>query len=264
MPCGNDELRGLVPAFLLVGGCVNGYAAQVHAAVLERGAAAAFGLFGISPFELLAIAIAAALTVRAWRTEPGREIGLAGWSLALLTLVPSSTVSWLALVVCVLGLAKGAMRPAAFLIIGVALTALWSSTGLRWLVPLLASLDAALVQLLLSPFVDGLVRHGNVLGHPGGHTIVIIASCATLWMLPKVLLGWAALVLLDGSPTWRWWAARGTLVVAVVVACNLVRLALMAWSADLHANVHGDIGANLYDALLVMSAFLLARRSTTQ
>lgn len=251
-------LERVIPAALLAGGALNGFAARVADAWSADGLA--WPLPGLGPIELVCIAVAAHLVARAVAGR-GPNLGVAELAFLALLLVPSSSVSWAATAgyaVVVAARTSGESRAGALLFLALAAVALWSSNGLKLLAVPVTSAEAWLTGQVIGLVRDDVVQAGNVVGVPGGHSLVILAACSALDGLPRVLIGAAAIALGLGG-----WTARrlalSCLACAVVYLClNEGRLVLMAWSVPFYEMVHGPTGAGVFDLLQSLMALATA------
>ena len=249
-----QELKfdGRLAAVLLAGGALNGVVYRVVEAFKHPGGEAPFEFLGISPFELLVVTVAAQLL---WQSGP---MAFGRWGaacvVACMALIwwPSSLISWPltgALAGIVLVQARGRARAGAILFAALAAWEVWSAILEPLAANSLVDSDALFVAGLLSVVREGVVHAGNIVGAAGGHRIVILDGCSTAHFVPLAILGASALLFARGV---RMSVSLVGVVVALavaLVAMNLVRLSLMAWSADLYALVHGSTGAVAFDTL---------------
>lgn len=249
---------------LLVGGCLNGFAARVIEA-WPAGGVPSLPWFGLSPIELFA-AFAAAHAVWSEPDATWPRPGIAEASALALLLLPSSTLSWLATAAYA---AYGcwrfprAARLGAALFLGLALTELWSATLLAWWAPAITAIEARSVAAVISLFRDDIVQSANIVGRPGAHTLVVLTACSALDALPRALLGVFAVAAFIGSFDARRCLVACLLATVVILVGNQMRLLLMTWSAPFYDAVHGSVGANIYDllqVLLVLALGLVASR----
>jgi hypothetical protein len=255
-------LRGdLIPAGLLIVGCVNGFVAQITESLQDQGLNSALQLFGISPFELITICIAANLM-----TEPkseSRYSGL-GWvdgAAAAGILVPSSSFSWFVVLAYALYAALRTTvrrRIGAYLFAGLAACMLWTSIAAKWFAMAFTTLDASLVRHVLAIFQDNVEQADNIVGLGGGFSIVIILTCATAYALPNSIVFLVAMAHGRGQVR-HWMLARNIVIfLAIFVVANIIRLALMATTEATYEFVHGQVGTNLFDAFQVASVLVLS------
>lgn len=220
--------------------------------------------FGVSPFQLVALFVAAKLMLSSHartEAEAGAHATLS-WREALvlaLILVPSSAVAWAALALYA-GThtlsSTGARRTGALLFLGAALAALWSSVVLKWLALPVTSAEAYVLGQFLQLVRADIVQVGNVVGNPDTHSLILMTRCTSADALPHAGIALVAVAHLLGTIDRRRLMHALLALVAIFACANLVRLGAMAWSAQAYAFMHGAIGANLFDAfqaLLVLA-----------
>ena len=263
-----------LPAILLMGGALNGFIVRIAEQwQLEAGPSI---LFGISPFELITIAVAATLYFesesQATQSRPAETgFGIAEGLFLASLLIPSSTMSWIATGAYALFHAMrtcsrtgSGERTAALLFVGLALCSIWSSVVMKWIAVSVTTWEAGLIWYILSFLRDDIHLSGNIIGIPDGHKIILLIACSTIYGLPKAILGLTAITLFLGPVNFRN-LVRSALVVSVIYTiANLVRLSVMTWSDPAFRLAHGPIGANIFDAVIsimvILAAFTIARR----
>lgn len=210
-------------------------------------------LFGISPFEVIAIIVAVSLVMTTNERDAEYSVH---WPEVLTLgalLVPSSTVSWAALAAYSGWLAwqwRGEPRAGALLFLGLALTGLWGAIAIKWFAGPITAVEAQVVTAMLVPFLTDVSVSQNLMGVVGGHQILLLPACAGAYLLPKAMLGFAAVTLFMGTTR----PVRSLVIIGAVAAmtlalANWARLAWMTWSHYDYSIVHGAIGANLFDVL---------------
>lgn len=238
---------------LLLGGCLNGLLVRISEAWQTHGLESP--LMGISPFEFLAMVIGA----RAILTAPSSMKSPLLWpeaALCLAMLVPSSAFSWLAVLayaVLEAWRAESGRRNGFLLFAALAVCSLWSSVLLKRIAGPVAALDAHLVWGMLSPLRPDISVTGNVVGVSDGHNLIIMTACTSASLMPKALLGLAALTMLAGGATWQRLQFAVFAVATTCIGINLLRLSLMAWSGDVYGFIHGPVGANTFDAAQMLA-----------
>lgn len=247
-----DRLAAHLPVLVMAGACLNALVVRAAEALAADGQVS-LG-FGISPFVLLAAFVAVKLSL-SLPDRAGAPAAMPWWldaAALALVLVPSSAVSWLALLgyaVVVALRSSGDRRTGAVLFAALAASQLWSSILLKWLAGLVTLAEGSLLSSVLSLVRPDIVQFGNVIGNPADHSLVLMTRCTTTDALPAALVALAAITCLLGAPD-RSRLLRASLALFVAVAItNMMRLSLMAWSADMYDLVHGPIGANIYDGL---------------
>lgn len=241
----------------MLGACANALVVRV----VETGATAGLTL-GLSPFQLAAIFVAAYLSFSGYRSAYRPPIWLDA-AILVLVLVPSSAVSWLALALYAGNLAwnaEGERRVGALLYLAIAVAALWSSVLLKWLAGPVTTAEAFLVHQLIAPWRPEIVQVGNVVGDPLAHSLIVMTRCTTADALPIAAIAVVSVaLLLAGTAPLDWGrvvrACAGLAAFAAIT--NLLRLAVMAWSAESYDLAHGPIGANVYDLLQTGAVLLL-------
>lgn len=257
------DIGAMAPVLLLLLAAANCFAVRIFEPAT---AGAPSGLaWGVSPFELITVFVAASLMAQHPATpwQPGwRELATAA-----LLVVPSSAVAWAALGAYATANAiatTGRRRTGALIFAGLAAAGLWASVGLKLLAAPVTAAETALVHQLASMFAPDLVRTGNVIGTPGAHHLVILTACSSAAAVPLAVLATMACGLLAGASASRRLLAAGCVAGLLVAVANTARLALMSLSTDLYVFVHGGTGAAIYDLLqtgiVLASAYAASRR----
>ncbi len=256
---------GKYAAVLLVAGCANGFAVDVAAQWHQTGVASLLSSFGVSPLAFAIVAIGALVLAREARFPDQAEIAPGAIIFCILTLIPSSFLSWVALGIFAIWLAtmvKGRVRSASLLFAGLAAISVWAIIGEPRAARVILPFDAAVTAALLAALHDTVVREGNIVGTASGHQIIVLASCSAFHVLPLALLGWRAMVLFDasqaGRETNRNLALHAFALAAILLALGYLRLVLMAWSPKTYAVAHGPWGSALFDCLLVLAVITVA------
>ena len=104
----------------------------------------------------------------------------------------------------------------------------------------------------------GTVWRDNVVTSPSGHGIVVYDYCSSFHNLSVAALCWLTVrALRDHS-----WEARdfvtGGVVGMTMVLCNLARLCLMAWDADLYQYWHNGPGTIIFNIGASTVVFLIS------
>lgn len=253
----------LVRVLLLVGGALNGLAARMLESWYVEGAGSS--LFGISPFEVIVLAVASFFALTGANEQPqnhqAKAIGLPELLTAAALLIPSSAVAWAAVAfyaAVTMTRCEGRQRTAMILFLILALCALWSSLVLKFAGGYFTTFEAWVVGIALSTFMSGVLQSGNVVGVPDQHTLIVMTACSFADGLPRAILGLAAVMYFVGSFQLRQFIWAAAAVSALFVIGNFIRLTLMATSAEWHALAHGPIGANVFDAAITLAVFALA------
>jgi hypothetical protein len=253
--------RDFISVALLVAGCVNGFVTQITETLYSQGLKSAFQLFGISPFELITIGIAASLLMEPKPESRERGFGWTDGIAAAAILIPSSSFSWsvVAIYAACVALRPGArQRAGACLFAGLAVCALWTSVAAKWFSMAFTTLDAILVQKVLAILQDNIEQADNIVGRGDEFSIVIILTCATAYALPNLIVFLAAIAYGRGSVELRKLSRNILLFSVTFAAANVGRLTLMASSEAMYEFAHGPIGANIFDTFQIASVLLLS------
>jgi exosortase/archaeosortase family protein len=133
-------------------------------------------------------------------------------------------------------------------------------------VPLLRA-ETAVVGALVHAARAGTVWQGNVITGPSGFGIIIYSGCSSFHNLSLAMLCWLTVSKLRNQD----WRSRdlviGCVIGATMIACNVMRLCLMAWSADLYEYWHNGLGAQIFAvgaSVLVLLLSLYGSRPGTR
>jgi hypothetical protein len=240
-----------VEVALLALAVLNGLAVRVFEAVRDGTQG---GLIpGVGPFEMIAILVGLWLVARP-DMAPERTIGWREVATACVLVLPSSTLSWLALAGYAALIAHdnvGDRRRGALILLALALAALWSSIGVRLVAEQVTAVEAALVTRLAGLFIEGLHRTGNVIGQTGGHHLVLLTACTSAEALPRALLAVIVVATFAQAQCPRRIAAAALATAVVFIAANTARLAVMSISSENYVLAHGPFGSSLFDAVQV-------------
>ena len=125
--------------------------------------------------------------------------------------------------------------------------------------PLLRA-ETAVVGTTLHAIRPGMMWKDNVITAPDGHGIVVYDLCSSFHNLSVAALCWVTV----RSQQDRKWQARdfvtGGVVCLTMVLFNVMRLCLMAWSADLYQYWHNGFGVQIFTvgastAILLISLY---------
>jgi exosortase/archaeosortase family protein len=132
--------------------------------------------------------------------------------------------------------------------------------------PLLRA-ETAVVGALMHAARAGTVWQGNVITGPSGFGIILYSGCSSFHNLSLAMLCWLTVSKLRN----RDWRSRdliiGCVIGATMIACNVMRLCLMAWSADLYEYWHNGLGAQIFAvgaSVLVLFLSLYGSRPETR
>ncbi|WP_343563418.1 archaeosortase/exosortase family protein [Kiloniella sp. b19] len=118
--------------------------------------------------------------------------------------------------------------------------------------------DALATELLLQLYGLNTERKGNIVNIEGGHELLIMTGCASFTNISLSLLLWFTIVR-SQNDYWKnsHYLFLGLLAL-VVFLINLVRLSLMTLSKEDYFFYHDGTGADIVDALIVVSSIVLA------
>lgn len=132
--------------------------------------------------------------------------------------------------------------------------------------PLLRA-ETAVVGALMHAARAGTVWQGNVITGPSGFGIILYSGCSSFHNLSLAMLCWLTVSKLRNQD----WRSRdliiGCVIGATMIACNVMRLCLMAWSADLYEYWHNGLGAQIFAvgaSVLVLFLSLYGSRPETR
>lgn len=254
----NIEL--LLPTVILIGGLLNGFVVRIMEAVRTTGGETL--LFGISPFELIAALVGAHLIVTHDAPQES-DTYRPGWAEVIALgffVVPSSAMAWIGVTLYAgyLGLRLGGpARIGALLFCALGIAALWGSIFINWFAAPITTVEAHIVAGLAKIAIPEITVSANLMGIVGGHQVLLLPACASLYLIPKALVAFVALSVFMGTQS----PIKGLLRLGVITVCclalaNWLRLAIMTWSNELYQLAHGPIGANIFD--LTQTAILIA------
>ena len=150
------------------------------------------------------------------------------------------------------------LRAAGTVIAALSVQELWGGIVFNlFAVPLLHA-ETAVVGTMLQVVRPGTVWRDNVIIGPSGHGIVVYDFCSSFHNLSVAALCWLTVrALRDHS-----WAARdfvtGGVVSMTMLLCNVMRLCLMAWDADLYQYWHNGAGTIIFDVGASTAVFLIS------
>lgn len=255
---------GVSRSFLMVGlyavGLVNALVAEIAFQIDSDSVLKALG--GLNMVVLLACGVGLHLSARR-RPEPiGLLDGVAGLLFAAIVMVPNGRVSWLGVgLLAAYDLARSRRDPVAvaaglvFVMVAVQRTLVPVMTNL--LAQPLTVLDATLVAGLLRIADGDVSRSANLISSGDGYTLVVMIGCSSAHNVSIGLLCWLSLTRAVRS---AWYAAdwfAGAAVVLAIVMLNVLRMTMMAVSPSLYAALHAEIGAYIFDLLLLASALAI-------
>lgn len=253
--------RAAAVAFLLVGGLLNGLTARLAQSWHEDGPEGAMQLFGISPFEIMVCCIAVSGLLRASTDIRSSAVGWVSVPFLAATLFPSSLGAWISLCCYASWVAwasRGEARNAAILFLGIGACAIWWALGERSFGDEFLLLDAWVTTGLLSLFMHGVQRVGNVIANGSGHRIVVLIGCSTAYGLPLSLLSMVALARWNGARTTGRLVQAAAVLALSYLAINILRLMFLAISPSAYHLGHGTNGLAAFDATATLLTVAIA------
>jgi hypothetical protein len=192
--------------------------------------------------------------------------------LCLLLLLPTDRAIWVAATVAavvawICGGGDPKLRAAGTVLAAISSQKFWGHVLFSlFALPLLRA-EAAVVGTILQVARPGTVWKDNVITLPNGHGVVVYSACSSFHNLTLALLCWVTVISLRNQN----WQIRdlkiGCAVGATMVLCNVARLCLMAWNADLYHYWHDGDGAQIFAigaSVLVLIISLYGSRLTAQ
>ena len=111
--------------------------------------------------------------------------------------------------------------------------------------PLLQA-ETAVVGTLVQVLRAGTVWQGNVITGPSGFGIVVYSACSSFHNLSLAMLCWLTVTRLRNQSWRRRDLLTGCVIGAAMIACNVARLCLMAWSPGFYEYWHNGPGAQIF------------------
>ncbi len=150
------------------------------------------------------------------------------------------------------------LRAAGTVIAALSVQELWGRLVFKLFALPLLHAETAVVGTIMQAIRPGTVWRDNVVTSPSGHGIVVYDYCSSFHNLSVAALCWLTVrALRDHS-----WEARdfvtGGVVGMTMVLCNLARLCLMAWDADLYQYWHNGPGTIIFNIGASTVVFLIS------
>lgn len=111
--------------------------------------------------------------------------------------------------------------------------------------PLLRA-ETAVVGTLMHALRAGTVWHGNIISGPSGFGIILYSGCSSFHNLSLAMLCWLTVSRVRNQDWRRRDFLTGCAIGAAMIACNVMRLCLMAWSSDFYEYWHNGPGAQIF------------------
>lgn len=252
--------------FLLA--ALNGMADEIVTLIRSQGLwPAAAGTFGLSIVTLAALWLGLRLALRAPALAPRRGDWIVAAFALLPLLVPHRLGGWAAMTgLALYSLGRDRHSPfsaaAASIFLALAASEFWASVLVQIFAAHLLAWDAALAAGMLSLLGAEATQSGNLILTGDHRTLVVLVGCASLPNMAYGILCWMV-VARALRPAWRWADLPAGLAVAgVAVAANAIRLALMGLSAGSYDRVHGVVGANVFNVVLLLVTVAIALLAT--
>lgn len=123
--------------------------------------------------------------------------------------------------------------------------------------PLLRA-ETAVVGTLMHALRAGTVWHGNIISGPSGFGIIVYSGCSSFHNLSLAMLCWLTVSRIRNQD----WRPRdfltGLAIGAAMIACNVVRLCLMAWNAGSYEYWHNGAGAQTFAVVASVMVLVLS------
>jgi exosortase/archaeosortase family protein len=217
-----------------------------------------------SPGQVLSdLATASVFQIMAWyaifrllaSSDPARDAQtqdiLIALALSLPLFLPTTrTIKAIALGVAILIWIRGRgdpkLRAAGVVFAALAIQEYWGRIVFDlFALPLLRA-ETAVVGILLQTARAGTVWRDNVITGPSGFGIAVYSGCSSFHNLSLAMLCWLTVSKLRNQN----WRSRdfvtGCVIGVTMIACNVMRLCLMAWSSDFYEYWHYGFGAQIF------------------
>jgi hypothetical protein len=152
------------------------------------------------------------------------------------------------------------LRAAAIVLAALSVQEFWGRVVFKlFALPLLRA-ETAVVGTMLEAIRPGTVWRDNLITGPSGHGIIVYDFCSSFHNLLVAALCWLTISSLRDHG----WQARdfmtGGVVGVTMALCNVMRLCLLAWDANLYQYWHNEAGKTIFDlgsstAILVISVY---------
>jgi len=249
----NSMARDEFFAGLYILGCVNALGLRVIQSVGQLGWADAFlATFQVSGIVWIACFVGVSLVLRNKSDQIRSTDFVFGAGFVALIAVPIGGVIWgavtaLSLYILLFANAHSSRRRGAIILLATAVPMFWSPFFFRFFANFILELDASLVGWLL-----GTARAGNMVrfADDSGY-LVIFPSCSSLAAVSLAFLCW---VLISQLVRHRWTPQDAIwcfLACASVIAVNVARLSVMAWSPAHYEALHNPLGETLVNLIIL-------------
>lgn len=152
------------------------------------------------------------------------------------------------------------LRAAAVVLSALSVQEFWGRIFFKLFALPLLHAETAVVGTLLQAVRPGTMWQDNLITGPSGHGIAVYDGCSSFHNLSVAALCWLTVRSLRDQS----WQVRdfviGCVVGITMVLCNVARLCLMAWDADLYQYWHNGAGAQIFvvgasTAILLISLY---------
>jgi Transmembrane exosortase (Exosortase_EpsH) len=139
----------------------------------------------------------------------------------------------------------------------------WGPTFFRIFTPALLSADSALVAGVLSLLRSDFVWDDTVMTIGKDHSIVLVGACSSVMGISVGLLAGVAAIAAVRTKLYRQDFFSLLAIMFLMVALNVGRIVILAWSKELYAYWHDGGGlpifANVQNFLVIASSFVAAK-----
>jgi exosortase/archaeosortase family protein len=172
-------------------------------------------------------------------------------ALCLLLFLPANHIIWIvALIAALLGLIapRGGpkLRAAATILAALSVQEFWGHIFFDlFAIPLLRA-ETAVVGTIMQAARAGTTWQDNVITGSSGFGIIVYSACSSFHNLSLAMLCWLTVSRLRNQN----WRSRdlvtGGVIGITMIACNVTRLCVMAWSPNLYQYWHDGLGAQFF------------------
>jgi exosortase/archaeosortase family protein len=179
-----------------------------------------------------------------------------------LFLPTTRTIKILALGVAIFFWARGRgdpkLRAAGVVLAGLTIQQYWGRIVFDlFALPLLRA-ETAVVGTLVQAARAGTVWQDNIITGPSGFGIIVYSGCSSFHNLSLAMLCWLTVSKLRNQDWRRRDFVTGGVIGVAMIACNVMRLCLMASSPDLYEYWHDELGAQIFAVGASVMVFMLS------
>jgi hypothetical protein len=234
-------------AGLLIIPCVNGLAGRAIEAVRELGWHALTAGFNVSAIVWFAVFASLRLVLRTGEGQVKALDVVVGVAVLALTAVPVPTLSWVALTLSSIYIARAcpagsAMQRGAFICLALTAPMVWGPKLMHAYFEPFQKIDALLVSGL-----TGTERLGNLvrLADGSGGYLMIAQGCSSFHNISLAILGSVTATQIVGTKRTVAQLCWCLLACASVLAVNVIRISLIGLHPEYYDLLHGPVGAGL-------------------